>query len=616
MGKMIKTALVNKKVVSWVFNFGILITIIFNSKIQDPFNSPKFWALLISASWLLGYLFKFKINIEERDKIFYNKVSVIVFAYLIFLIISSLFSYNKNVSFLGETFRRNGTLTYVGFGVFFLVAAKFVRFENIKTGLNRVITVGLLTSAYAFIQHSGNDFIRWSDNGGAVITTLGNSNFAGASMAIFSVLVFGQIFIKSYSIYHRIIASIISTMLIVAILPTNARQALIILVFGLFIIILYKIYELNKKVGYSLAFTGGIASVLAVLGTLQIGPFADLLYKKSVSVRGFYWRAGIDMFKDHPLFGVGVDNYGAFFKQYRETQYSLNYGFNITSSAAHNVFIQNFATGGFFVGILYLLLQILVAYKGVNLIRRNQGDKRIISIIVFVGWLSFQAQSLVSIDNIGISIWGWILGGTIIGLSFNQPTESSVTVKNKNKSIEINWQRACISGVAMLLSILLIIPLYSGERNTWLARGYFNPDSTDVKLQEAFKKYSSKALSAKFINNDYKNITLTNLYSIDPSKAMNELSQIITGDYRNLDTLGLLAAANEMSGKLTEAIQYRKEIAKYDPWNAANYLALGLIYKRVNDSQNMNLMLNKIQSFASSDPISKQAAEQLVLNTK
>ena len=95
MGKMIKTAPANKKVVSWMFNFGILITIIFNSKIQDPFNSPKFWALLISASWLLGYLFKFKVNIEERDKIFYNKVNLIVFAYLIFLIMKKYHDFIK-----------------------------------------------------------------------------------------------------------------------------------------------------------------------------------------------------------------------------------------------------------------------------------------------------------------------------------------------------------------------------------------------------------------------------------------------------------------------------------------------------------------------------------------
>ena len=118
--------------VRWILTGLAVVTLYFQTNLNDPFNSPKFWALLISASWLLGYLFKFKINLEERDKNFYNKVNLIVFAYLFFLLISSLFSYNKNVSFLGETFRRNGTLTYVGFAVFFLVAAKFVSFANIK----------------------------------------------------------------------------------------------------------------------------------------------------------------------------------------------------------------------------------------------------------------------------------------------------------------------------------------------------------------------------------------------------------------------------------------------------------------------------------------------------
>ena len=617
MGKMTKTTPINKKVVSWIFNFGILITIIFNSKIQDPFNSPKFWALLISASWLLGYLFKFKVNFEERDKNFYNKINLIVFAYLVFLIISSLFSYNKNVSFLGETFRRNGALTYVGFAVFFLIAAKFVRFENIKIGLNKLLIVGAITSTYAFVQLSGNDFVQWSAHGGSVITTLGNSNFAGASMAIFLVLSFGQIFIKSYSFYYRAVAFIISIMLLFAIFPTNARQALIILFFGLFLIILAKIYEFNSKLGHLALLSGVISSILAVLGTLQVGPLTDLLYKPSISIRGYYWRAGLNMFKDHPLFGVGVDNYGSFFKEYRDPQYALNYGYGITSSNAHNVFIQNFATGGIFVGVLYILLQILIMYRGFNLIKSNQGERRFIAVGIFVGWLSFQAQSFISIDNIGISIWGWILGGVIIGLSFSDIKESNLSVKNQTKSIVINWPQIFLSGGSVLLSILLIVPLYNSEKYTWLARGYFDPNSTDVKGQELFKKYSDQALNAKFINNDYKNVTLSNVYGAGyPTDALSSLSQINMNDYRNLDTLILLAVGNEQLGKLSEAIKYRNEIAKYDPWNASNYLELGLIYKKLNDSQNMNLMLNKIQSFASSDPISKQATEQLILNTK
>ena len=611
---MSKTVIVKNKTVSWILNFAILITVIFHSKIQDPFNSPKFWVLLLSASLLLGTLIRGKINFSSGDKKFYIKITIILVMYILFLLISSILSYNQNTSFFGESFRRNGSLTYIAFAIFFLSAAKFVRFENLNIVFSRVILVGLLTSTYAFIQLSGNDFVEWTAQG-SIITTLGNTNFAGASMAIFFILIFGQIFNSSFTPFYRISAFAVSILLFLAILPTNARQALMILFFGVFLILLYKIYELNKIASYFFGLAGMTAAIVAVLGTLQIGPLSDLLYKQSVSVRGFYWRAGIEMFKDHPLFGVGVDNYGAFFKQYRDAQYPLNYGFNITSSAAHNVFIQNFATGGLFVGTSYLLLQLLVFYKGLTLIKNFRDEKRLISVVVFVGWLSFQAQSFVSIDNIGISIWGWILGGTIIGLSFSESLHQQ-SKSQTNKSIEIDWPKISISAGAIVVSLFLILPLYSGEKNTWLARGYFNPSSNDPKLQEMFKKYSIEALGTRFISNDYKNITLTNLYSIDPQKAVDELKQITNEDFRNLDTLGLLAAANEMSGNLTESIKYRNEIAKYDPWNAPNYLSLGLMYKKLGDQQKMNSMLSKILSFASNDPIAKEAKEQLILTSE
>jgi O-antigen ligase len=614
MGNMIKTMNSKNNTVAWILNFAILITIVFHPRIQDPFNSPKFWVLLLSASWLSSALIMEKINLPADDKRVYKSVYIIVILYIIFLIISSLFSYNKNTSFFGESFRRNGTLTYIAFAVFFMSAAKFVRFENLKLYLNKILLVGTITSTYAFIQLLGIDFVDWTSQN-LIITTLGNTNFAGASMAIFFILSFGQTFISSLSTFKRILAFCVSSILFLAILPTNARQALMILFFGIFLILLFKAYEFDKKISYIFGIVGFTASIVAVLGTLQIGPLSDLLYKQSISVRGFYWRAGIEIFKDHPLFGVGVDNYGAFFKQYREAQYPLNYGFSITSSAAHNVFIQNFATGGVFVGTLYLLLQILVFYKGLTLIKNFKDEKRFISVIIFVGWLSFQAQSFVSIDNIGISIWGWILGGTIIGLSFTESEHYESKTQTK-KSIEVNWKKLSISIGATILSLALVIPLYSGEKNTWLARGYFNPSSSDPKLQELFSKYSNNALGTTFISSDYKNITLTNLYSFEPQKAVDELKQIIKVDYRNLDTLGLLAAANEMSGNLAESINYRNEIAKYDPWNAPNYLSLGLMYKKQGDEQKMKLMLSKILSFASNDPIAKEAKEQLILTVE
>ena len=116
---------------------------------------------------------------------------------------------------------------------------------------------------------------------------------------------------------------------------------------------------------------------------LQVGPLERFLYKDSVSVRGYYWRAGIEMFNDNPLFGVGLDNYGSFFKEYREVGYPLKYGYSLTSTNAHNVFIQHFATGGIFVGTIYLILTAFVFWRGVVSLLRFEKDERVLRSVFF-----------------------------------------------------------------------------------------------------------------------------------------------------------------------------------------------------------------------------------------
>jgi cytochrome c-type biogenesis protein CcmH/NrfG len=89
------------------------------------------------------------------------------------------------------------------------------------------------------------------------------------------------------------------------------------------------------------------------------------------------------------------------------------------------------------------------------------------------------------------------------------------------------------------------------------------------------------------------------------------LNKLYTNDPRNLDTLSLLASFNQQIGKYQEAINYRKQIAKLDPWNAENYLVLGRYYKQLGDKTNMQITLDKILSFASNDPIAATAKSEL-----
>jgi tetratricopeptide (TPR) repeat protein len=96
-----------------------------------------------------------------------------------------------------------------------------------------------------------------------------------------------------------------------------------------------------------------------------------------------------------------------------------------------------------------------------------------------------------------------------------------------------------------------------------------------------------------------------------PNESMDLLNKLYAADPRNLDTLNLLASFNQQLGKYEEAINYRKQIAKLDPWNAENYLVMGRYYKELGDKANMQITLDKILSFASSDPIAATAKLEL-----
>ena len=98
------------------------------------------------------------------------------------------------------------------------------------------------------------------------------------------------------------------------------------------------------------------------------------------------------------------------------------------------------------------------------------------------------------------------------------------------------------------------------------------------------------------------------------TEAIKTVQDVYAADPRSLDALNLLSLASVQLKDLNKAIDYRREIAKLDPWNADNYLQLGRYYKSNGDSANMIKMLNKILSFAPNTDQAKVARSELVLD--
>ncbi len=535
----------------------------------------------------------------------------LVIAFLSALTISTILSEFKYIAIFGDIQRRNGFLQYFSLSIIIITASIFFRVYNIKRLLPTTYLIASVSVVYSLMQTTGNDFVDWNNPYNSVISTLGNPNFAAAVMSIMGVITFSSVFISTLKLNQRIFAAGLSLFLLFAIFRSNARQGLLAYALGVGVFLVIWAWVKNKKFGYLLAAFGIVLFITSILGMLQIGPLERYMYKASVSIRGHYWRTAVEMLINHPFFGVGIDSYGYYFKEYREVNYPLTYGFQLTSTNAHNTFLQFFATGGLFLGIAYLVLNGYIFRQAIIGIKNFNGNNRLYLSAVFSAWIAFHAQSLVSIDNIGISIWGWVLGGAIIGLSVS----SNILISGHEeyphrKSSAIDLGRATTSGLTTLIAVILVAILYRGESNSYKAAEVFN-------LQDPASRAYFKELQIEVINtplNDPTNKLIAAsrlLQSGFVDEGLQEVYKLHSENPRNLDTLNLLAQAFEQLNNITKAIEFREKIALLDPWNAENYLSLGRFYKEQGDLTKSSAMLAKILSFASLNPIGDQAKKEL-----
>jgi O-antigen ligase len=591
-----------------------LITVYFNPALQDPFNSPKFWLLMIFGSWLCGYLlpgFNFK---KISDILRTNLGLISLCGFTLTLFISALMTDSKFIAFFGDSGRRIGFITYLFFAIYMFASYRFITFKYLPILYKTLIATGLVNIIYGFMQSSGNDFVQWNNPYNSIISTFGNPNFASAAMAMFSVICFSAIFVSQFSRVFRILCLVFNLILISLIASSDSRQGLVSYGVGVSVVIVVLVFSKSKKIGLISLGAFAVIGLLTISGMLQIGPLEKYLYKSSVSVRGYYWRAGFEMIKNNPLTGVGLDRYGVYFKQYRDVGYPLNYGFDITSTNAHSIPIQLTATGGVFVGLFYLLLLVYIFNSGIFSLKNNVGDNRIFIAGIFGTWISYQSQSLISIENIGLGIWGWVLGGVLVGIAklsreihSNQNSGPLKMAKNSSNS---HLTQPLISGIISFGAIILVSLLYSGDKVTIETRQYFN--NTNTAQSETFYAKADSAFKNSFTDPFYKLVISEMLVqSGDQNRAVEEITKLYDKDPKNLDYIRSLAMIAEKNNDHNTAIKFRKLIAEFDPWNADNFLLLGLNYKLIGDFSSMNTMLDKIVKIVPNHLIAETAKLQL-----
>ena len=607
--KLDKSSVNKNQPINFIFLGAALITLGIYTNFYDPFNTVKLLILLFLAVVTLSYLALF----IRTDQFFSSESDKIVISlsilFILGLTLSTIFSDIKIVSIFGDTQRRNGFLQYLSLAIIFIYSSRVMNLSSAKALIKLMIIVSFILSTYGVIQISGFDFIKWDNPYNRMIGTLGNPNFASALLAIFLVVVFRHVFNSIILTIFRLTALASTLMSVIAVIKSDSRQGLLTFGVGILFYLTVKAFIKSKKLGSFFLILNLFITGISILGMLQHGPLKSYLYKDSLSVRGFYWRAALEMFQNHPIFGVGLDRYGAFFKSFREPEYSLRYGYQINSNNAHNLYLQFFSTGGLFLGLSYLLLNISVFVISLKLIRNSLGDTREVALILLSAWLAFQAQSIISIDSIGLSIWGWLISGALLALarSSNAPNGHQIHKRKKitknSLSLEI-YQKLLLT--LLLVPTLIVIYFISQSESDTLRSRFFTAPGQDQN-QSVVQDYATKVLNNLFSDPQYRLFVLMNMYDMGlKTEALEGIKLLESSDPINLDVLNSLAVISEENGGIVLAINFREKIANIDPWNAENFLNLVKLYKQVNNENSARSSYSKILTFA---PNSEQAIQ-------
>lgn len=380
----------------------------------------------------------------------------------IFVVLVSGAEFNQQI--FGAQGRNTGLITYFAFSLIFIGAVVASNVLIMKRLVLVAFAVGTASIVYGFIQSIGADPISWVNPYSPVFGFLGNPNFQSSLLGVLGAIACAQLFARGLKISLKalIVAYLVVTLYIIK--ETVSQQGFLVLAIGVGVILGLYLLQSNRSLGIAYGLFSVIGFFVVLFGTLNKGPLSSILYKESVTYRGDYWRAGWKMTVENPIFGVGMDSYGDWYRRSRTIDATLRRGPDVSSNAAHNVFLDFSSYGGFPLLFIYLALMILVLFSALKVIKRSTGFDPLFAGLVGA-WVAFQAQSIISINQIGLAIWGWVISGLIIGYEIN--TRASVNqqpVAKKGRNAGKPAQSSAGSVIALftafVLGVLVGMPPY------------------------------------------------------------------------------------------------------------------------------------------------------------
>jgi hypothetical protein len=218
------------------------------------------------------------------------------------------------------------------------------------------------------------------------------------------------------------------------------------------------------------------------------------------------------------------------------------------------------AMGGLSLGVAYLLLITLSVYCVLRKIKQSTGDEKRVGLVIFSLLGSYLLQSFISIDQIGLAVWGWIFIGVALSLIKNE---------KQIRSLETNMSKGFISvGLVVALVSFVFVSIPTWRADTGLKKLAAIPqeqqgiDTRAIRLDQAAKLIAIAPQDSQFK-------TQVALYLLGNGQAegIDYAKKALEQNPSDSTALRFLIIAYGQLKDDVNIAKYKAEALKIDPFN-------------------------------------------------
>jgi len=466
------------------------VTIVVNPlTAYDPINLIKMLFLACGSFALLPYVL-LKINVM-KSMLLVSSFSLLMLLGMIVALFHS--DVEKNQQLWGVWGRSTGLLTYFSLAVLLIASAIYVtQSKSAVQLLNMFQKTSYFITFYVVLQYAGLDPINWSQK--LPFATLGNINFMSSLLGLATSLMISRTVFSVNSLASKAFLLTLCCLNSIIIFASGSIQGLGIILVGISITIFIKIwFYLGKLIALIFMMTITLMGLLISLGTVGYGPLGRLLIQETVLYRLDYWNAGYRMFLDNPLFGVGIDSYGDFYRMYRDLIAVERTGPGRISNTAHNVFLDVMSGSGAIAGLSFVAIYFGTSFLILRLALSKQvlNDTKHLSVLLISGAVFM----MVSINQIGVAVWIFLFLGMAQGILSLYGKETDDSDNDKNR-IRQKTNQAIVDISRKKDEKSLLVPLVSILSATFGIFASSPPNIEDSKFLAAYKASNVREMSS------------------------------------------------------------------------------------------------------------------------